>query len=169
MANLDGANKRRLLRCASLRTRFQRSQDRNSHAGWFARYSDRTQGNAGVRGVAARDGTRCAHNSPARQDLHVYECTFYRRDSDKEDADLTRAYARYAPPENRYLMKPPRLAHPLVPADNKARGRSLSPDGTRIDEFILKAPGAARGSFITRADAAHPLTELDDTTISSYL
>jgi hypothetical protein len=80
--------------CYALTSHLGRDQrsltDRNSHAGWFARCSDTTQGYAGVRGVAARGSTRYAHNSPARQDLNVYECTFYRRDSDKEDAELTR-------------------------------------------------------------------------------
>lgn len=43
----------------------------------------------GMRGVAsAARVIRIIHL--AWGDVHVYECTFYRRDSDKEDARLTR-------------------------------------------------------------------------------
>lgn len=49
---------------------------------------DRTPGTRGVASVARF--TRIIH--AVRRDVHVYECTFYRRDSDKEDAGLTRVY-----------------------------------------------------------------------------
>lgn len=51
--------------------------------------ADRTPRYEGMRGVAsAARVIRIIHL--AWRDVHVYKCTFYRRDSDKEDAGLTR-------------------------------------------------------------------------------